>query len=612
MKKKILSILLAISFVFGAGMFFVGCGNDNKGEDQSKLHEKFCLATSAMSSYRESATYIYESDLITEKATYNNTTKEFAYLKYSTGGAITNRKKIKFFDNDIAYYSKEDNPNYSKNEEKVIDNPYFEKLVNDEIFDNFLDAINLDYAGYKAQLEAKVAAGKEGFIDNGYTVTKATYKIEYKTLAENKYNSKVTFCYEYEKMNSGTGRKLKDEKITSITFTDDWVFSVEENDNTEITYYAGGEVERRSSPDSKKRTYSFSNVFVDEIYNTWDISNKTSLPTQVEQAKLKLAYSAEIIYEFDVNFNIGLAGLTELAKGYRNPGEGATYEFYLDENFTTKMPEDYNLNTQKENKIYIKTVAAEGYTQITEIYQDSQSVRGTKTRIVKLNEVVEFDKIYDGKTFDGQVYVDGKNISSSIYTFIEGDSHTILHLVDYNTDMLTETPIVFTINREYSVYSTGTSSHTIPAGTPSEQTLSTYFYKNLVKVYGLSLSNPALSLEFNTNDNSSCSLNKPLAEITATNCTITITIKPDWIVMEGKSQKVESSATTLEFELKHETQSLWLKFGNVSERHNGYHWENTNVSKDSTIKEKGEGNFIEYLTLRGFDPGIAYFIYITG
>ncbi|MBR1984241.1 MAG: hypothetical protein IKA31_00720, partial [Clostridia bacterium] len=82
--------------------------------------------------------------------------------------------------------------------------------------------------------------------------------------------------------------------------------------------------------------------------------------------------------------------------------------------------------------------------------------------------------------------------------------------------------------------------------------------------------------------------------------------------MEGKSQKVESSTTTLEFELKQGTQSLWLKFGNVSERHNGYHWENTNVIKHSTTKEKGEGNFIECLKLWGFDPGIAYFIYITG
>lgn len=599
MKKKFLSILLAISFVFGMGMFFVGC-KDEKGEDQEKLHAKFCTATSSMSAYREQVTYIYEGDRITEKATYNNETKEFAYLKLSAGDNILARENTKIFNDGIAYYS--------KTEEKVIDVPYVENLVNNRIFENFLDAVDLDYSGYKADLESRVEEGKAAHINDGYAVTNAYYKIEYKTLADNKYNQTVTVCYEYEKMNSGTGRKLKYEKTTITTFSDDWVLSVKENYDTKINYYSGGEVYDDAS-DPHEKIYNFSKSFDNEIYTTIDLSNKTSLPTQVATTKLVLVYSPEIKYEYTVAFNVDIA---EKSLEHRQPGTGAEYEFYLDENFTTKMPEDYQLNTQKDNVIYIKTVAAEGYTQITEIYQDSQSVRGTKTRIVKLNEVVELDKIYDGKTFDGQVFVDGKYITSSIYTFIEGDSHTILHLVDYNTDMVTETPIVFTINREYSVYSTGTSSHTIPAGTPSEQTLSSYFYKNLVKVYGLSLSNPALSLEFNTNDDSSCSLNKPLAEITATNCTITITIKPDWIVMEGKSQKVESSDTTLEFDLKQGTQSLWLKFGNVSERHNGYHWENTNVIKHSTTKEKGEGNFIECLKLWGFDPGIAYFIYITG
>ena len=105
MKKKFLSIVLAGAVLLGAGMLFVGCG-DTKWEDQAKLHDKFCTATSSMSSYREPVTYIYDSDLITEKATYNNETKEFAYLKLSAGGNILAHENTKIFDDDIAYYSK--------------------------------------------------------------------------------------------------------------------------------------------------------------------------------------------------------------------------------------------------------------------------------------------------------------------------------------------------------------------------------------------------------------------------------------------------------------------------------------------------------------------------
>ena len=598
MKKKFLSILLAISFVFGMGMFFVGCSGE-EGEDQEKLHENFRLATSAMSSYRESVTYIYESDLITEKATYNNTTKEFAYLKYSTGGTITSRKKTKIFDNDIAYYSKEDNPNYSRNEEKVVDNPYFEKLVNDEIFANFLDAVNIDYSGYKAQLEARVAAGKAGFIDSGYTVTKATYKIEYKTLAENKYNSKVIFCYEYEKMNSGTGRKLKDERITSINFSDDWIFSVEENDNTEITYYAGGEVER-FSPSSKERTYSFSKAFDDTIYATWDLSNKTSLPTQVEQAKLKLAYSAETIYEFNVDFNIGLAELTELAKEYRNPGEGTTYEFYLDAEHTILMPEDYQLNTQKENTIYVKTVIQDGYTQVTQIYQDSQGIRGTKTNIFRLNSEITFNNTYDGKIFEGQVYVDGEYTSAKSRTFTTGKTHTILYLADYNTDMLTETEITFYIKGTY---------HIIPEGTPSEQTLGQYFNKNEVKVYGVNITNSAFNLEIKTYDNTKCSLDNSLEEIQAGTYTVTPTIKVGYVVVDGEFGKsvetVNKDGLVFKF---NKSQRLKISVNGVV-----YDYEDANWSSKVGIYKypvfDPDGN--PTVKLSSFKSDAAYYIYIV-
>ena len=110
MKKKFLSILLAISFVFGMGMCFVGC-KDEKGEDQSKLHAKFCTATASMNSYRGPSTYVYERENTTEKATYNNETKEFAYLKLSAGGNMLAHENTKIFDDDIAYYSKKDSKN---------------------------------------------------------------------------------------------------------------------------------------------------------------------------------------------------------------------------------------------------------------------------------------------------------------------------------------------------------------------------------------------------------------------------------------------------------------------------------------------------------------------
>ena len=595
MKKKFLSIILAISFVFGAGMLFAGCSGE-KGEDQAKLHDKFCMATSTMSSYREPVTYIYNGDVVTEKATYNNETKEFAYLKLSSGGSILARENTKIFDDDIAYYS--------KTEEKVVDIPYVEKLANDRIFENFLEAVNLDYAGYKAQLDTRVAEGKAAHINDGYTVTNAYYKIEYKTLADNKYNQTVTLCYEYEKMSSATtGNKLKYEKITSIDFSDDWILSVKENYDTKIDYYIGGEIERTSS-NPHENIYSFSKSFDNEIYTTIDLSNKTSLPTEVEQASLVFVFDTETSYEANDSFNISTTKIVDWAKSFKEPQQGTIYELYLDADYTTLMPQDYKLNTQIVNTFYVKPVIQDGYTQVTQIYQDSQGIRGTKTDIFRLNSEITFTKIYDGKTFDGQVFVDEQYTTSKSWIFTTGKTHTILYLVEYNVDVVTETSLTFKVDSKY---------YEIPKGTPGEQTLRQYFNKNDVTVYGVYATSGAFSLEIKTYDGDTCSLEHSLINIKAGTYTVTPTINTGWVVVKDQYAK------TVEYVNEHKitfilgaSQKLWLKAGDVTRSHDSVDWSPTKVGRDRVSFEEQEGVMKERLTLSGFELDTAYYIYITG
>ena len=101
-------------------------------------------------------------------------------------------------------------------------------------------------------------------------------------------------------------RKLKYEKTTITTFSNDWIISVKENYDTKINYYSGGEVYDDAS-DPHEKIYNFSKSFDNEIYTTFDLSNKTSLPTQVATTKLVLVYSPEIRYEYTVAFNVNIA-----------------------------------------------------------------------------------------------------------------------------------------------------------------------------------------------------------------------------------------------------------------------------------------------------------------
>lgn len=590
MKKKVLSILLAISFVFSAGMLLVGCRGE-EGEDQSKLHEKFCIATSSMSSYREPVTYIYDGDLTTEKATYNNETKEFAYLKWSAGGNLLAHENTKIFDDDIAYFS--------GSEEKIVDTAYVEKLANDKIFDNFLAAISIDYSGYKAQLETHVAEGKAAHINDGYTVTNAYYKIEYKTLADNKYNQTVTLCYEYEKMNSGTGRKLKYEKTTSTDFSNDWIISVKENYDTKINYYTGGQVDRTAS-DPHEKIHNFSKSFDNELYTTFDLSNKT-LPTRVEQASLVFMFDQTKSSVYTVPFNTDIADYVKTVKG---PEYGTTYELYLDEEYTTLMPNNYMLNTQQNNIIYAKVVVAEGFTKLTEIYKDSQGIRGTKPRIVRLNSEVEFKKVYEDKTYDGQVFVDEQYTTAKSWTFKSGKTHTILYLVEYNVDVVTATSLTFKVDNIY---------YEIPKGTPGEQTLRQYFNKKEVKIYGVYATSGAFSLEIKTYDGDTCSLEDSLINIKAGTYTVTQTINTGWVVVKDQYAK------TVEYVNEHEitfilgaSQKLWLKAGDISRSHDSVDWSPTKVGRGRVSFEEQEGVMKERLTLYGFELDTAYYIYITG
>lgn len=586
MKKRFLSILLVISFVFASCMFFVGCGRD-KGEDQLKLHEKFCLATSSINANNQTITYSYKKDNeLNRQATYNNLTKEFAYIRYNNG-IVYNYEVIKSFDNDIAYFS--------NSEEKIVDASFVEKLASDRIFVNIPEQINLDYAQYKAHLDSQVAETKTVFANEGYVVTNGYYTLEYKTLSDNKYNSTVKFFYEYENMKSGFGTKHKYQKTISTDFSNDWVFTIKESSVREQSQYDHNEVIGVESKNFE-HVHNFSSTFDNQIYSTIDLHNK-ELPAQAEEASLVLVFGQTASSVLNVPFNVNIL---DYAKSFKQPEFGRTYEFYLDEGYTSLMPNDYKLNTQTNNILYVKDAIEEGYTQVIEIYQDSQGIRGERSRIIRLNSEIELNKVYDGKTFDGKIYVDEKYTIASEYKFTKGDSHTILYIVDYNVDIVTEYSLTFKLKGVY---------YEIPKGTPSEQTLEQYFDKIELKFYGIYVTNSAFSLEIKNYDNVTCSLDYSLKDIQAGTYTINSTIKAGYVVVEGQFGKHVSQVNEENLVFKfNKNQKLKISVNGSTYNFNDVAW-STKVGIFRYLVEDPDGNHI--VTLGSFKEDVAYYIYIV-
>ena len=171
MKKKILAGVLAGMFAVGGGILLVGCGE----EDQSKLHDIFCMANSYMSEYNESITYLHKNnENLRAEASYNKLTNEFSYISYTDKGIVDWYKATKLFDNEIAYYSDD--------EDKVVDVPYVLALMEDEIIDEAVTEINLDYVVYNTEIEGKVEEFKADLIEDGYKVNKVSYTIKYKSI----------------------------------------------------------------------------------------------------------------------------------------------------------------------------------------------------------------------------------------------------------------------------------------------------------------------------------------------------------------------------------------------------------------------------------------------
>lgn len=586
MKKRLLSILFVISFIFAATMLFVGCKRD-KGEDQNKIHENFCLSTSSMNKNTEKITYLYKrNNELKKQATFNNLTKEFAYIRYNNGN-VYNYEVIKLFDNDIAYFS--------NNEEKIVDVSFVENLVDDIIFENFPEVINLDYSQYKAYLDSQVTETKTDLTDEGYVVTNGYYTLEYKTLSENKYNSTVKFFYEYENIKSGFATKHKYQKTISTEFSNNWIFEVKESSVREQTQYDHDEV-RSVETKNQENVHNFSNTFDTQIYSIIDLSSK-ELPTQAEQTSLVFVFDQTESSNLSVPFNVNIVNY---AKSFKQPEYGKTYEFYLDETYTLMMPNNYQLNTQTNNTIYVKEVIADGYTQVREIYQDSQGIRGEKSRIILLNSTIELNNVYNDKTFDGKIYVDDKYTIASEYTFTKGDSHTILYVVDYNVDIVTQYSLTFNIKGVY---------YQIPKGIPGEQTLEQYFDKHEVKYYGINITNDAFDLEIKNYYDITCSLEDSLKDIQAGTYTVNPTIKAGYVVVSGQFGKHVSQVNkeNLVFRFS-KNQRLKISVNGVTYDYADVTW-STKVGIFRYLVEDPDGNHI--VTLGSFKEDVAYYISIT-
>ena len=583
MKKKILAGVLAGMFAVGGGILLVGCGE----EDQSKLHDIFCMANSYMSEYNESITYLHKNnENLRAEASYNKLTNEFSYISYTDKGIVDWYKATKLFDNEIAYYSDD--------EDKVVDVPYVLALMEDEIIDEAVTEINLDYVVYNTEIEGKVEEFKADLIEDGYKVNKVSYTIKYKSIGKEKYSAKTVFAYDYDNINNGEGMKFVYEEISNIEFSEDWIYSIKESYSTTMTSYKNGVVESEESENGEKEE-CFSKGFNEDIYSKVDLSDKT-IPEKVEQASLVLMFGQNSSPTLYVPFNVNIEDEAEKLVPL---GTGRSYEFYLDEEYLLPLPAGYQLNTQTNNIIHVKSVLAEGYTEIVEVFQDSQGVRASKTSVIRLGEDFEFDNVYNSWKFLGNVYVDGKYTSASKYVFSQGEVHTILYLSEYNVDMVTKTETTFSVGGKY---------YFVEAGTPSEQTLRQYFNSIEAKINGVLLTNDAYSLEIKAASGQSCTLDDRLADVEGLTYAIISSIKDGYVVVENQFGKSAAQANETEITFKFNKWSQKLRL-NVR----GLVYEYTRFGElfgiVTLITEDEEGNTTVRLC-SGFKEDTPYFFYI--
>lgn len=584
MKKKFLSIALAGTIAFGGGFLLAGCG----GEDQNKLHNVFLSANSSMALYGGEITYVCTEDgKLSEEGTYDPAVKKFAYISYDEQGSISEYDATKrLYSGDLAYYSEEG--------QKFIDLPYLAMLLEEKILENAVSDISLDYAGYKAYIDAEVAEFKQDLIEDGFKINKISCDIEYKTVGEERYNAQTVLSYDYEDIKNGEGLQYKYQQTTNAEFSDDWIYSITQNYSSEQIRYNGGKAETPQSQ-SGVSVQSFSKGFDREIYLKPGVDYQP-LPTEAEHTNLVFIFGQEASPVQQVPFNVDLQ---EEAKRLSPLETGMTYAFYLDETLSTPIPEGYQLSTQKDNVIYAKVVLAEGYTQIEEIYQDSTGVRGSKKSIIRLDSEFAFNKVYDSKTFSGEIYVDGDYVTSSMYVFKTGESHTILYKVDYNVDIVTQAQITFYLAGKY---------YFIEEGTPGEQTLGRYFDSLNLKIDGVSIVSSAFDLEIKSYDGSTCTLDDSLMDIKPTSYTITSSVKKGYVVVKDTFGKSVAQANDMEIIFKFNAWSQKLRI-----KVDGSIYDYTRFGEKfgivTLITEDEEGNTTVKL-LGGFKEDKAYYLYV--
>lgn len=583
MKKKILATALAGTLALSGGMLLAGCG----GINQSKAHEVFRSANTAMLAYEGSRTYVNKEDgRLDDETTFNHLTGEYADISYNDEGDVSHYYATKYFDDSLAYLSSD---GYS---EQIVDIPYVEKEAS-YILRRAAKEIELDYSEYVKEANAEMNAFKQNIIEEGGQAYKVAYTINYTSLGNEKYNLRTYLTYDYQMVEEGEGSRVQYEMTSNIVFSEDWIHSQEETVSYKIMTYEGGvvvaeEKETARSVDEFYKTYDAS------IYAKLDLSQKT-LPTEVEYTYLNLGLGGQIIREdMYVPFNVDIK---EKIESVRAPEEGEEYEYYLDADCTVPMPDDYQLNSVEENTIYIKSILKEGYARLVEVYQDSTGIRGTETEIIKLGEEFELFNSYNYKEFNSSLLIDGVpvNASTETYTFTEGQSHTILYIAAHDVDKVTQYGI--TVYADEGFY--------IEEGTPSEQTLREFLESVGATCYGIPVTNENFVLEITSTDGcTTCTLDNTLAELEGNEYTIHAKAPAGCVFIENQALITTEEATEEGISITFKKDSMLYGMTNA------FYYEYTQFQEgllsDFTVEITENGDYITVKISGEFDSSLYY------
>ena len=513
MKKKILAVALAGTLAIGGGALFAGC---SKGEDQSKLHDTFCATNASVLAYDGSCTQIKKEDGVLEREeTFNHLTGEYARINYDETGMMESYTAIKDFDGELAYYD-----GYN---DKVIDLAYAQNVVKEGLLDSAAEEIELDYDKYMDGLNQEKNEFKNSILGRGGKVNKIEFKVSYKSIDDEKYSAKTHMEYDYELIKNGDGYRVEQALTTKIIFSQDWIYSVEESSKYRYTEYEDGKLIEEEKESAKEFSEYFKN-YNTEIYSKLDLSDKT-LPEEVEYTYLDIVLDGVKVRE-DVYLPFNCDVKTEIEQ--KLPAEeGMGYECYIDEALSIPMPYNYKLNSVEKNTIYVKTVIGEGYSLLTEVYQDTTGIRGTQTRVIPLNEEIELIDFYDYQGYSNKMLIDGIEVAPcEKYTFSAGKAHTIVYIATHNVDEVVQHEMFFYVGYE--------DGFTVSAGTPSEQTLRAFMDENAITFKGVDVLSAGLSLEIEAEDGSDASLDMKLSEFTAFNYYIYVTAEKGYVFIEGQ------------------------------------------------------------------------------